>query len=158
MSYLERLQAKAAMNAPTAPAKGAKAPSDPFEGEPTGRFTGMPSELSDGLRRLAIMPAPRLINPEAWPTAVSGALGLARDGWAEKALTLGWPALDLFGAVPDPAGDPEGDGLAVWLSGRKVLVLDEMCAVSGDANGGRFYFHRPRAAGAVLMWNLGRGR
>jgi hypothetical protein len=111
-----------------------------------------------GVRTLDAGKPPSGCNGAAWACAVRDAKALLADGWAETALSLGWSALDLFGAVPDPAGDPYGDGLAVWLSGRKVLALDEMCAVSSDAHGTRFYFHRPRGAGAVLMWTLGRGR
>ena len=79
--------------------------------------TELPHGVTAGLRRLNVMRPPRLLKPDAWPVAVSDALRLARDGWAAKALALGWHELDLFGAVPDPRGRPCGrrDGrMAQW--------------------------------------------
>ncbi len=120
--------------------------------------TALPADIRRGLVKLGSAPAPRLRCPEVWPGVVADALRLANEGWAERALALGWSAFDLFGAVAEIDGDPNGDGLAVWLAGRKLLMLDELCAVSCDANGSRYYFHRPRAPGAVLLWALGHGR
>jgi len=114
--------------------------------------------VTNGLNRLSKMAAPPLQRPEAWPLVVSDALGLARDGWAAKALALGWSPRDLFGAVPDPAGDPAGDSLAVRLSGRRVMALCGTYAVVEDVGGGRSYFTRREAEGAVLLWQLGNQR
>lgn len=132
------------------PETGAIVPIVPF-------VTALPPTVRDGLAALARLAAPRLCRPELWPRVVADALRLATDGWATQALSLGWSPLDLFGAVPDPAGDPHGDGLAVWLSGRKVVALtaDGAAVLNGDT--GRTYFLRPRAPGAVLIWALGRG-
>ncbi|MCA1653676.1 MAG: hypothetical protein ABR588_05955 [Sphingomicrobium sp.] len=102
------------------------------------------------------MAAPRLRRPEAWPAVVSDALGLARYGWAAKALALGWSPFELFGAVPDATSDPAADGLAVWLAGRKLLAITADYAAADDGDGGRSYFNRREAHGAVLLWDLGR--
>jgi len=154
MSYLERLDARAAMSAGTEPAKGAKGGFDPFEGDPRALIPELPAACADGLRRLPSMPSPRLVRPDLWPVVVSDALGLACDGWAAKAMALGWTDLDLFGAVPNRDGDPAGEGLAVWLAGRRLLALCSTYAVVEDVGGGRSYFNRRQAKGAVLLWRL----
>ena len=101
------------------------------------------------------MAAPRLIRPEAWPVAVSDALGLAQAGWASKALALGWSAEDLFGAVTDRDGYADADGLAVWLCGRPVLAICETFASVGHEMG-RAYFNRSDRLGDTLLWEVGR--
>jgi hypothetical protein len=133
------------------PETGAFVPNVPF-------VTALPASVRDGLVALGKLAAPRLCRPELWPQAVTDAQRLASDGWATQALSLGWSPLDLFGAVPDPAGDAHGDGLAVWLSGRKVLALSAEAAAVLNGEAGRSYFLRPRAPGARLLWELGRGR
>jgi hypothetical protein len=158
MSYLERLDARAAMSAGAEPSKGLKGGFDPFKGDPRALTPELPAACADGLRRLQSMPSPRLMRPDLWPLVVSDALRLARDGWAANALALGWSELDLFGAVPDPHGEPAGDGLAVWLAGRKVLALCASFAVADDGDGGRSYFNRREQVGAVLLWSLGSSR
>jgi hypothetical protein len=104
--------------------------------------TALPSDISSGLATLRSMAAPRLHDPDRWSGVVSDALRLARDGWA----------------VPDRDGDPAGDGLAVWLAGRKLLALTAVYAVVDDGNGGRAFFNKREAEGAVLLWSLGNPR
>ena len=155
MSYLERLDAKAAMNARAEPLKGSKGGFEPFKGAPRALIHELPAACASGVRRLQSMSRPRLHRPHLWPVAVSDALRLARDGWAAKALALGWSEPDLFGAVPDPNGDPAGDGLAVWLNGRELLAITAQYAVVGE-QGGRSFFNRRTRDGAVLLWELGK--
>jgi hypothetical protein len=111
--------------------------------------------MTKGLNRLSKMAAPPLQRPEVWPFVVSDALGLARDGWAAKALALGWDSLDLFGAVTDPDGCDNADGLAVWLGGRPVLAICATYASVGDG-AGRAYFNRSTRLGTTLLWEIGR--
>jgi hypothetical protein len=118
----------------------------------------LPPSITNGLNQLRKMAAPNLYRPERWPLVVSDALRLARDGWAAKAMALGWDPLDVFGAVPDPHGEPAGDGLAVWLAGRKLLALTADYAVVDDVDGARSYFNRREQIGAVLLWSLGSSR
>ncbi len=154
MSYLERLDARAAMSAGTEPAKGAKGGFDPFEGDPRALNPELPPACADGLRRLRSMPSPRLMRPDAWPQVVSDALGLADNGWAANAMALGWTDLDLFGAVTDRHGYADADGLAVWLDGRKLLALTAEYAGADDGNGGKSYFNRCNRLGETLLWNI----
>lgn len=130
------------------PETGAFVPNVPF-------VTDLPAAVRDGLVALSTAPAPRLLRPELWPGVVADALRLASEGWALQAIRLGWSPLDLFGAVPDKGGDPDGDGLAVKLTGRQVLAVCGTFATVKDASG-RSYVHRGNGAGAVLLWELGR--
>lgn len=124
-------------------------PSVPF-------VTALPATVRDGLVRLSLAPAPRLLHPERWPNIVSDAQRLASDGWALAAMKLGWTELDLFGAVPDKDGDPAGDGLAVKLCGRPVLAICASFATVRDGPGARTYIYRGNNAGSILLWDLGR--
>jgi len=158
MSYLERIAARAAISAGAEPAKGAKGGFDPFTGDPPALIPELPAGCAAGLRRFSSMQRPRLLHLDRWPLVVSDALSLAHDGWAAKALALGWATMDLFGAVPTRGGDPADDGLAVWLAGRRLIALCGTYAVVEDDDGGRSYYNRRQAAGAVLLWELGKAR
>jgi len=123
MSYLDRLQA--AQKAPvTEPLKGAKGGSDPFEGSDTGQFRALPPHLVQGLAALQSRAPPQITRPEIWLAVVADAVRLAADGWAAQALRLGWSPLELWGCSPERGGNPDHDGLAVWIDGRRVLLVD----------------------------------
>ncbi len=117
--------------------------------------TKLPDDVAAGLRRLKMMRAPRVLRPDEWPVAVSGAAYLANSGWASKALALGWSPLDLFGAVTDRDGYADADGLAVWLGGRPLLAICATYASVGDGTG-RAYFNRCNRLGDTLLWEIGR--
>ena len=128
--------------------------------------TSLPEDILAGVRRLKSMRPPRLVTPEKWPIVVADALEPRRrssppsscpdEGWAATALAMNspWVALELFGAVTDLAGDPYSDGLAVWLSGRKLLAIDEKLAVVRDGQSWAYY-NRREQVGARLLWELG---
>ena len=148
---------------PEAPAKPAKVANLPV-GHPDQRQTlaglatlaDLPGDVVDGVRRLKEMRPPRLLRPAAWPIVVADAALLVDRGWAASALESGWSPVEIFGAVPDVAGDRAGDGLAVWLAGRKLRMIMAGYAVVEDGPGGRSYFNRREAEGAVLLWEIGR--
>lgn len=119
--------------------------------------------IEAGILRLKTMRPPSGVDQVAWACAVRDATGLLEAGWAGTALALGWSPLCLFGAVPDPRGDPYGDGLAVWLSGRRVVAITEARAFVVDAHGNRRIYTRPAvlappAPGAVVLWKMAGGR
>lgn len=112
-----------------------------------------------GLRRLRVMAAPHIAAPEVWPGIVEDAARLANEGWAAQALALGWSPLHLWGCSSDRGGNPEHDGLAVWLAGRRVLLLDETSCIADSGAGRRSIFNRHPMEDAVMLWELGaRGR
>lgn len=124
---------------------------------------GLPDALATALRRLEHMPPPRkLETPANWRGVVNDALTIARDGWAAKAMALGWSAGDLFGI--GPRDDWDFEGVAVWIDGRRIAVLDEARIIATDARGDRRgVFVRGGAQHGkmptitpVMLWDFGR--
>jgi hypothetical protein len=62
--------------------------------------------------------------------------------------------LDLWGCSPDIGGNPDHDGLAVWLDGRRILLLDERTCIVDAGAGARAVFTRRPIDGAVLLWEI----
>jgi hypothetical protein len=115
----------------------------------------LPAPIQAGLEVLRSKRAPRLARPELWPGIVSDALRLAREGWAGKALALGWDPLQLWGCSPLKGGDVDREGLAVCLAGRQVALLDELTAIMESQAGTHSVFRRRPTDGALLLWDLG---
>lgn len=115
----------------------------------------LPAAIVAGLQRARAMSCPRGIPKATWQRVVDDAVALG-DRWAERALGLGWTPLDLFGAVPDPRGDPDADGLAVKLRGRPVLAICSSFATVQDGPSSRSFIYRVNNEGAVLLWQLGK--
>ncbi len=125
-------------------------------------FYGLTGNLARDLRDLERSPPPRGVDRQAWSIVVADAIALARGGWVESALALGWTEIDLFGV--NPRDSWEFSGLAVWLRGRQLFLVDERMALAGDADT-RAVFHRGgwghgRDMGPVTpvpLWRVGRG-
>lgn len=109
----------------------------------------LPAAVRAGLNRLRLANPPRLRRSEVWQVVVADALRLAMDGWAERALSLGWQPIELFGI------SSSFEGLAAWLDGRAILLLDDARVIvrRGDE---RHQYHRTSADGAVWLWDWGR--
>lgn len=119
----------------------------------------LPQPLRVGLDRLGSMAAPAMSRPEIWPEIVRDAQRLATEGWAGRALDLGWHPLDLWGVSPVTGGIADLEGLAVWLSARRVLLLDDRSCIAESRPGSHAIFNRRRSMdGAVFLWDLGKGR
>jgi hypothetical protein len=121
---------------------------------------GLDAALLANLRRLRVLPPPARVDSSAWRAAVEDALSIARDSWASSALALGWSAHDLFGI--GPRDDWEFSGLAVWLRGRSVILLNDRRAIASDGNrhhaferGGIGHGTQPSIA-PVMLWEFGR--
>jgi hypothetical protein len=124
---------------------------------------GLPDDLATALRRLERMPPPRkLQRPQNWGGVVADAMTLARDRWAAKAIALGWTAGDLFGV--GARDDWDFQGLAVWLDGRRIVMLDDKQAIVvgnlGDyrtafVRGGMRHGTHPTVQ-PVMLWEFGR--
>lgn len=132
--------------------------SQPTPAAPVADTFGLDAELCANLDRLAHLPPPRrLADAKHWQTVISDALRLARDGWAAKALALGWDVEDLFGVGRN--NSDEFEGLAVWLAGRDLLAISDWKART--ICGAIFYreaFGRPNSPRqpAVPLWHFGR--
>jgi hypothetical protein len=118
----------------------------------------LPLAVARGLATLPGMACPHDLNSARWPVAVADAVKLGGDGWAAKAIALGWSDLDLFGVVAAFDGDPDADGLAVKLGGRGLLAICGTFATVDPGSGGRLYLHRGNNDGARLLWTPGHGR
>lgn len=119
----------------------------------------LPAPIKDGLRRLKAMRPPRLNRPNMWPEIVADALRLASEGWAHHALALGWGPLQLWGCSPAAGGLVDLEGLAIWLSGRRVLLINERtCIAANITTSAHSIFTRRSTDGAVFLWDLSRGR
>ncbi len=115
----------------------------------------LPAELCDGLRHLQSMRPPNITRPQVWCAVVADAVRLAADGWASQALALGWGSLDLWGCSPDAGGNPDHDGLTLFLNGRRILLLDgRTCIVDAGAGARAVFTRRASTAGAVLLWDI----
>ena len=130
----------------------------PFPRARNGGTSELPPEIEVGLAWLGRSRCPRDLNPTRWPSTVADAVRLGSDGWAAKAIALGWSDLDLFGVVVARDGDPDADGLAVKLGGRRLLALCGTFATVDPGAGGRLYLHRCNNDGARLLWTPGLGR
>lgn len=115
----------------------------------------LPDDIRDGLNALRTMAPPAgAASDEVWREIVGDAVKLARRGWVEQALALGWHPLDLFGC--GTADDPFV-GLAVWLAGRRVVLVDENSAMAISGTERSIFYRRPlgEPPKPVLLWDLG---
>jgi hypothetical protein len=71
-------------------------------------------------------------------------------------LALGWSPLELWGCSPVRGGNPDHDGLAVWIDGRRAVLLNADCCMVETAPGSHSFFNRRQAGGAVFLWDIGR--
>jgi len=122
---------------------------------------GLPDVLAASIRRLETMPPPRgLVDDANWQDVVADAMTIARDGWAAKALALGWQTADLFGI--GPRDDWEFAGLAVWLRGRSIVLLNEQRAIVADGDQHSAFERGSMGRGTrptvtpVMLWEFGR--
>lgn len=130
--------------------------------KPVRRYTDVPADVAEGLERLQRTPGARFRGDKAaWARVVDDAHALAIDGWAGKALALGWNVHDVFGIGPRDSLDFAG--LAVWLEGRSIVVLNADRAMVRDRGGmacferGGWGHGRDASAEPVLLWQFGRG-
>lgn len=157
MSYLDRLHARMAEKGlPTEPTKLTQPGFVGFVGNLATHISpdkcAMPPEIDAGLLWLDRQPAPEITRPQVWPVIVADALMLAQQGWAGKALALGWHPLELFGCCADREGDDYLLGLAGWLDGRELDEVHDAGAIAIDRDQ-RAYFNRKRSIdGAIYLW------
>jgi hypothetical protein len=78
------------------------------------------------------------------------------DEWADRAMALGWHALDLFGCDRErPFARLDHAGLLWLIEGRNLIVLTTNTATIETASGVRqTYYRRPAEPGAVLAWQV----
>lgn len=129
--------------------------------QPLRRYSDLPTHLAEGLERLHRIPTARFLGDTAgWARVVDDAHALALDGWAGKALALGWSAHDVFGIGKRDSLDFAG--LAVWLEGRTIVVLNADRAMVRDRSvvacfeRGGWGHGRDASEPPVLLWQFAR--
>ena len=134
----------------------------PQQDEPAASFDnwGLDPDVAASVRQLPLRPTPRLTNPDAWAVVMHDMMLIARDGWAAKAVALGWSVIDLFGI--GPRDSHEYQGLAVWLDGARLILIDAHMAVADTGNGRAFFNRGGFGHGGdakrppVPLWQFGR--
>jgi hypothetical protein len=115
------------------------------------------SAWAEGLARLDPNKPPADVPAKRWLRFIDDCGRFLDAGWADKAVTLGWGPLDLFGADRErPFARIDHMGL-LWLSnGGTIIELYRDRAVLKTQSGARQTYHRrPVEVGrVVLAWEL----
>jgi hypothetical protein len=134
---------------------------DQAKRSPPPVVAGLPANLGDGLSRLRRMPPPGgARSGEVWAQIITDAVTLGKQGWAEQALRLGWHPLDLFGC--GKVGSENFESLAVWLSGRRVILLDMATAIATEGSAHFVFYRLPLSAikgsrpEPIFLWEIRR--
>jgi hypothetical protein len=95
-----------------------------------------------------------------WPQVKADAARIVAEGWAAQALALGWDPLELFGCGPRSSADFAG--LAIWLAGRPLVLIDDASAMARDGAQHSIFTRAPQSAALagparpVFLWEFGR--
>lgn len=129
------------------------------EAQPKADY-GVPAEVLAGVSALRRMAPPRgAASDEAWRQIVADAVTITHRGWASQALALGWSSLDVYGC--GVVGGQEFLGLAVWLAGRRVVLIDESHAIAVQGAERTLFYRRERAVAddhplsPIHLWEIG---
>ncbi|MGA8755663.1 MAG: hypothetical protein WB611_04925 [Stellaceae bacterium] len=88
----------------------------------------IPRDWAEGFARLDPDHPPGDVPLRRWQTFVDDFSRFLDDGWAEKAVALGWGPLDLFGADRDkPFARIDQSGLIWLLHGDRLIAGREHC-------------------------------
>jgi len=115
----------------------------------------LPAFISVGLHRLRSMPTPHFTNPAVWPGIVSDAVRIADEGWASKAIGLGWEPMHLFGLDPTGEAGSIDSSLVVYLDGWPIVDVDPDYITLRRANVSRPFRNRLRPWLTQYLWQLG---
>ena len=113
---------------------------------------GLSHETYWRLRRLSTSPAGRsLTKPELWGGFVCDAVLFAKNGWAAKAVALGWSEMEIFGL----AQTGKWLGVTSRLFGCKVLGLTADLVTVRELRGTNRLLRLPPRDDAVMLWEIG---
>jgi hypothetical protein len=118
---------------------------------------GLPCEWAAALARLDPARPPCDVSPMRWLRFIDDCGRFLDDGWARRALVLGWGPLELFGCNRDkPSARISQAGLVWLLEGRKLVALTAETAAIATQSGGKLNFYRRQLeTGGVPAWELG---
>ena len=104
------------------------------------------------LRRLKTSPTGRsLTRPELWGGFVCDAVLFAKNGWAAKAVALGWSEMEIFGL----AQTGKWLGVTSRLFGCQVLGLTADLVTVRELHGTSRLLRLPPRDDAVMIWEIG---
>jgi hypothetical protein len=106
-------------------------------------------------RHLPTLP-PRDFPDSRWRTTRADIERFLASPLAEKARSLGWTELDLFGVDADrPFARIDQAGLLILLDGATIVEISADTAIIEKAAGTRHTWHRHHdQAGRVLVWEV----
>ena len=119
---------------------------------------GAPRAWADGFARLDPNKPPADVPARRWLRFVDDCGRFLDGGWAERATSLGWGPLDLFGCDRErPFAGVDHPGLLWQLNGGSIVELHRDHANVVTASGiQQTYRRRPVEVGrVVLAWELG---
>ena len=127
--------------------------------EPSPCSTSVPREWADGIALLRPMSRPCDVPPRRWKQFKADSLSFTKN-WASTATAMGWEAVDLWGCHPEaPFARIDYAGLLWLLNGDDVAAMTEDAATIRTRSGAtQTYRRRAQPPGAVLAWELDRGR
>ena len=117
---------------------------------------GVPRSWAEALARLDPTRPPDEVPLSRWVQFIDDCGRFLDEGWAHRAVTLGWGPLDLFGCDRiKPFARIDRAGLLWLLNGQAILALAANAAAISTASGGSLTFRRrPNDPCRVLAWEL----
>jgi hypothetical protein len=111
---------------------------------------------AEALARLDPANPPNDVPPKRWLRFIDDCGRFLDEGWADRAVALGWGTLDLFGCNRcKPFARIDHAGLLWLLNGCSLIALSTDTAAIATASGaGLTYRRRPTEPGRVLVWEL----
>ena len=136
-------------------AANANQPEPPLSDLP---LAGIPDEVAEGIRAMAVSPAPEGIPLRAWPVIVADTVALVTGGQIAQAFALGWSAADLFGCDQRaPWHRLDRAGLMLLVDGRTIPELTAAHAALRHRDGSVLRFRRrpkPHEPPVAMLWHL----
>jgi hypothetical protein len=119
---------------------------------------GAPRSWAEALARLDPTSPPSDISPIRWLRFIDDCGPFLDEGWALRAIALGWGPLELFGCNRDKPFDRISQAGLLWLlEGQKLVALTADTAAISASRGGKLTFYRRQLeSGGVLAWDLDR--
>jgi len=117
---------------------------------------GVPREWAEGFARLDVSRRPDGFSQRQWEQIVSDGGRFLDHGWAERAVAIGWSAVDVFGVHPlAPSARYDGMGLVPLISGGQVVdIKPDRATIMTPSEETLVYYLRRESRIAIPLWDL----